>query len=206
MSEEIVDAPVDTELVVDEAVEVVDAPIQGEEALGDPGKKALDTMKAERNAERSRAKELQAERDALKAQLEGREAEYAKEQEQKRMAAEALAGANRRILSAELRAAAKGKLADPTDAALYINLDEFEVSEDGEVDSDALASAIDDLLARKSHLAADSRRFDGAADQGAKGEHRQSQLSATDLETMSAGEINQARRDGRLNKVLGINS
>ena len=117
---------------------------------------------------------------------------------------EALAAANKRILSAELRAAAKGKLADPTDAALYINLDEFDVSDDGEVDSDALASAIDDLIARKSHLAADSRRFDGAADQGAKGTQRLTQLSATDLDSMSPAEINLARREGRLNKVLGI--
>ena len=204
MSEEIVDAPVDTENTVDAPVEV-EAPIEGAEALGDPGKKALDTMKAERKAATDRAKAAEAERDALKAQLEGREAEHAAAQEKQRARDEALAVANKRILSAELRAAAKGKLADPSDAALYINLDEFEVSEDGEVDSDALASAIDDLLARKSHLAADGRRFDGAADQGAKGEPRQSQLSATDLETMSAAEINQARRDGRLNKVLGIN-
>jgi len=205
MSEEIVDAPVDTENTVDAPAEV-EAPIEGAEALGDPGKKALDTMKAERKAATDRAKAAEAERDALKAQLEGREAEHAAAQEKQRARDEALAVANKRILSAELRAAAKGKLADPSDAALYINLDEFEVSEDGEVDSDALASAIDDLLARKSHLAADSRRFDGAADQGAKGEPRQSQLSATDLETMSAAEINQARRDGRLNKVLGIQS
>ena len=204
MSEEIVDAPVDTENTVDAPVEV-EAPIEGAEALGDPGKKALDTMKAERKAATDRAKAAEAERDALKAQLEGREAEHAAAQEKQRARDEALAVANKRILSAELRAAAKGKLADPSDAALYINLDEFEVSEDGEVDSDALASAIDDLLARTAHLAADSRRFDGAADQGAKGEPRQSQLSATDLETMSAAEVNQARRDGRLNKVLGIN-
>ena len=205
MSEEIVDAPVDTENTVDAPVEV-EAPIEGAEALGDPGKRALDTMKAERKAATDRAKAAEAERDALRAQLEGREAEHAAAQEKQRARDEALAVANKRILSAELRAAAKGKLADPSDAALYINLDEFEVSEDGEVDSDALASAIDDLLARKSHLAADSRRFDGAADQGAKGEPRQSQLSATDLETMSAAEVNQARRDGRLNKALGIKS
>jgi len=204
MSEEIVDA-VGTELVVDEApVEVADAPVEGEEALGDPGKKALDAMKAQRKAALDEAKAAKAERDALKAQLEGRDQEYAAEQEKQRVKDEALAAANRRILSAELRAAAKGKLADPTDAALYIDLNEFEVSDDGEVDSDALASAIDDLIARKSHLAADSRRFDGAADQGAKGTQRLTQLSATDLDSMSPAEINSARREGRLNKVLGI--
>ena len=205
MSEEIVDA-VGTELVVDEApVEVADAPVEGEEALGDPGKKALDAMKAQRKAALDEAKAAKAERDALKAQLEGRDQEYAAEQEKQRVKDEALAAANKRILSAELRAAAKGKLADPTDAALYIDLNEFEVSDDGEVDSDALASAIDDLLARKSHLAADSRRFDGAADQGAQGQQRLTQLSAADLQNMTPAEVNQARRDGRLDTLLGKN-
>jgi len=204
MSDEIVDV-VDTEIVVDEApAEGSDAPIEGAEALGDAGKKALDAMKAQRKAALDEAKAAKAERDALKAQLEGRDAEYAAEQEKQRVKDEALAAANKRILSAELRAAAKGKLADPTDAALYIDLNEFEVSDEGEVDSDALASAIDDLIARKSHLAADSRRFDGAADQGAKGSPRVSQLTETNLESMSTAEINQARREGRLNKILGI--
>ena len=201
MSDEIVDA-VDTELV--EAPVEADAPIQGEEALGDPGKKALDAMKAERKAANDRAKAAEAERDALKAQLEGREAEHAKEQERQAAKDEALAAANKRILSAELRAAAKGKLADPTDAGLYIDLNEFEVSDDGDVNSDSLREAIDDLLARKPHLAADTRLFSGAADQGAKGTSGPSQLREADLDSMSVAEINQARRDGRLNKILGI--
>jgi hypothetical protein len=69
-----------------------------------------------------------------------------------------------------------------------------------------LREAIDDLLARKPHLAADNRLFSGAADQGAKGTSGPSQLRETDLESMSVAEINQARRDGRLNKLLGIKS
>jgi hypothetical protein len=203
MSDEIVDA-VDTEPI--EAAVEDEAPVEGADALGDAGKKALDAMKAQRKAAEARARELQAERDALKAQLEGREAEHAAEQERQRVKDEALAAANRRILSAELKAAAKGKLADPTDAGLYINLDEFEVSDDGDVDTDALVAAIDDLLARKSHLAADKRRFDGAADQGAQVPQRLTQLSAADLENMTHAEVNQARREGRLNRVLGIES
>lgn len=204
MSEETVDA-VDTEITVDVPVED-DAPVEGAEALGDPGKRALDAMKAERKAANDRAKAAEARAAELQAKLEGREAEFTAEQERQRAKDEALAGANRRILSAELRAAAKGKLADPSDAALYINLDDFEVSDDGEVDTDALRTAIDDLLARKSHLAADSRRFDGAADQGAQVPQRLSQLSQADLDNMSAADVNQARREGRLNRLLGIQS
>ena len=205
MSEEIVDA-VDTEPIVDDAPAGDEAPIEGAEALGDAGKKALDAMKAQRKAAESRAREAEARAAELEAKLQGREAEHAAEQEKQRVKDEALAGANRRILSAELRAAAKGKLADPTDAGLYINLDEFEVSDDGDVDTDALRGAIEDLLARKPHLAADNRRFDGGADQGAGGQQRLTQLSQADLDNMTAAEVNQARREGRLDRVLGIQS
>ena len=216
MSDEIVDA-VDTELEAPVEAEV-DAPIEGADALGDPGKKALDAMKAERKAANDRAKAAEARAAELAAKLEGREAEHAAEQERQRAKDEALAAANKRILAAQLKLEAKGKLADVSDALLNISLDEFEVSDDGDVDSDALASAIDDLLAdalasaiddllaRKPHLAADKRRFDGAADQGAQVPTRLTQLSAADLENMSPAEVNQARREGRLDRALGINS
>jgi hypothetical protein len=204
MSDEIVDA-VDTELEAPVEAEV-DAPIEGADALGDPGKKALDAMKAERKAANDRARAAEARAAELAAKLEGREAEHAAEQERQRAKDEALAAANKRILAAQLKLEAKGKLADVSDALLNISLDEFEVSDDGDVDSDALASAIDDLLARKPHLAADKRRFDGAADQGAQVPQRLTQLSAADLENMSPAEVNQARREGRLDRVLGINS
>ena len=204
MSDEIVDAVDTEETNVDEAE--VEAPVDGAEALGDPGKKALDTMKAQRKAANDRAKVAEAERDALKAQLEGREAEHAAEQEKQRTKDEALAAANKRILGAELKAAAKGKLADPTDASLYINLDDFDVSDEGDVDSDALSTAIDELLARKPHLAAGApRRFDGGADQGAGGTATKvRQLTDADLESMTPAQINDARKKGLLNKLLGV--
>lgn len=169
MSDETVDTSVDT--VVDEAEPIEDAPVEGADALGDAGKKALEAMKAQRKAALDEAKAAKAERDALKAQLEGREAEHAAEQERQRVKDEALAAANKRILGAELRAAAKGKLADPTDAALYINLDEFEVSDDGSVDTDALNEAVAELLVKKPHLAAGEQpRFAGGGDGGARPE------------------------------------
>lgn len=177
---------------------------EGAESLGDPGKQALDRMKAQRNAERDRAKAAEAERDALKALIDGKESEHAAEVERQKAKDEALAAANQRILSAELRAAAKGKLADPADAGLFIDLDSFEVGDDGEVDTDALNSAIDDLLARKPHLAATGRRFNGDGDGGARGgDPKLKQVTEVELESMTAEQINEARRDGRLNKLLG---
>jgi len=196
MSEEIVDA-VDTDTAVTTATEV-EAPIEGAEALGDAGKKALDTMKAERNAERIRARDAEARAAELEAKLQGREAEFAAEVEKRKTQNEA-------ILRAELKAAAKGKLADPTDAGLFINLSDFEVSESGDVDADALNAAIDDLVARKPHLGADkARRFDGDADTGPKGDGKPVQIrSREELSRMSPEEVVKAEAEGRLDDLLG---
>lgn len=194
-----------------ETAEDTDAPIEGEDALGDPGKKALDAMKAQRNAadKRARAAEARlAEFDAAEA-LKGKPAEeQALELARIQGRTEAAKAANARILRAELKAVATGKLADPSDAALFLDLDAFDVSEDGEIDSDAISDAIDELLTRKPHLAAgEARRFTGHADQGARGKSSQpAQVTQQELEAMSPEQVNEARRAGRLNKLLGTKS
>ncbi len=184
--------------------------LEGENALGDAGKKALDAMKAERNAERKAARELRQELERLRAEadLKSKPAEeQAIEAAKAEARAEAMAKANERILRSELRAAATGKLADPTDAALYIDLSSFEVGENGDVDSDALADAIADLVERKPHLAVQKKsRFDGAADQGPKREAGVQQITDREqLKSMSPEEIVKARNEGRLTKLLGGN-
>lgn len=149
----------------DGATEVV----PGEENLGDAGKKALDAMKADRNAARAKAAEAEAEIARLRAVAEGKEAEFKAEQERRAVEAAALGKANERIKKAEIRAAAAGKLNDPADALRYLDLDEFEVSDDGEVDTDAVKEAIDRLISTKPYLAvAQGTRFQGTADQGAR--------------------------------------
>lgn len=182
---------------------------EGQDALGDAGKKALDAMKAQRNAERTRAREAQRELDRIKAELALKDKpadEQALEQARSEARAEALSAANKRLVKSELKAAATGKLADPTDAALYINLDDFDVSEDGDVDSDALNDAIAELLTRKPHLAAQKQnRFDGDADQGAKGkDSKPTQLSRDDLKRMTDEQIETAKAAGQLDRLLGL--
>ena len=141
---------------------------EGETALGDAGKKALDAMKADRNAAKSEAKRLSDELAALKAQVEGREAEHAATLEAQRVKDEALSAANQRILTWAVRAEAAAKLADPADALRFLDLSTFEVGPDGEVDGDAVASAINDLVTNKPYLAAQGSRFKGDADGGAR--------------------------------------
>ncbi|MEU7814123.1 hypothetical protein [Pseudonocardia sp. NPDC049154] len=148
-----------------------DADPPGAEHLGDPGKKALETMKAERKAARDEVARIKAEYDAYKAKQEGKEAEHQAQLERDRVQADALAKANQKILKAELRAASAGKLADPADALRFLDLDEFEVDENGEVDTTAVTAAIDDLLKTKPYLAAQGgKRFQGGADGGPRNE------------------------------------
>jgi hypothetical protein len=193
------------ESTTEPTVETAPEAIEGQEALGDPGKKALDTMKGERNAARDEAKALKARLDALEAQAAGREAEHAAEIEKQRVKDEALSAANQRILRSELKAAATGKLADPADAALFVNLAEFTVSDDGDVDSGALDAAISDLLTRKPHLAAKQGRFDGSADQGGtRTTGDPAQITLEQLKSMTPEQIVAADEAGQLKGVLGV--
>lgn len=182
----------------------------GETALGDAGKQALDRMKADRNKSRDRANDLQAQLNtALEnlAKLQGKEAEFTAAQEAQRIKDEALAGANQRILKAEFRAAAAGKLNDPADALAYIDLSSFEVSDDGAVDSDAIAAAITDLITTKPYLAAQGGRFQGGADAGTRKETGSGQLTEADVKRLSAegnhAAIVKAKEEGRLRDYLG---
>lgn len=124
-----------------------DADPEGAEELGDAGKQALARMKEKVKAANARARAAEA-----------RAAEAGDKDETDRVRREAetaaTAKANARILKAEIRAAAAGKLADPTDALAFLSTNDFEVDDDGDVDADEIAAAIDDLVRRKPHLAA----------------------------------------------------
>jgi len=146
---------------------VVDSPIEGEEALGDPGKRALALMKASLAAEKKEKADLAKRLAELELKSKSAE-EQAVEAARAEGRSEVKTNADTKILRSELKALATGKLADPADAALFINLADFTVSDDGDVDSDALSAAIADLITRKPHLAAPAQqRFEGGGDGGA---------------------------------------
>lgn len=182
---------------------------EGEAALGDAGKKALDAMKADRNKYRDDLKSLRDEFDAFKAKADGKEAEHAAALEAQRIKDEALAAANERIVSAELRAAAKGKVADDvlSDLGLFIKPSDFEVGDDGSVDPDAITRAVDDLIKNKPSLAAQGKRFQGTADGGARNDATKvGQLTEADVKRLASEgrheEIVKAREEGRLRDYL----
>ncbi|MFG3492997.1 hypothetical protein [Streptomyces sp. NPDC047972] len=184
---------------------------EGAEALGDPGKKALDTMKGKWQGERDKRRELERRLAELEQPAAGETPDpdaLLRQAEQK-----ALARVNDRILRAEVKAAAAGKLADPADAYRFLDLTRLEVDADGNVDSDEVADAIDDLIKTKPYLAAQGGtprpRFQGTADSGArKGNGRPSQLTEADVKRLSAAgrhaEIVKAQNEGRLDDYLGL--
>ncbi len=175
-----------------------DADPEGADALGDKGKRALASMKGKWRTERDKRRELEA-------QLAEKDGADDTEKARRKAEADALAKANGRILRAEIRAAAKGRLADPKDALTFLDLEQFEVGEDGEIDTGEIEEAIADLLKNKPYLAAQSRqRFQGTGDGGAaRKASRPKQLTEQDLKTMTPEQIVKAQDEGRLDKLLG---
>lgn len=136
--------------------------------LGDAGKKALDAERAERKKAERRAKDLDAELAKLR-EASMSEQEKAVEAARREAREEAFKSVNQRLVAAEVRAAAGGRLADPEDAVRFLDLDQFPISDGGDVDTRAIISAVDGLVKQKPYLAAGATRPAGDADQGARG-------------------------------------
>jgi hypothetical protein len=173
----------------------------------DPAKllNAYEAEKAKRKEQDAAIRDLRSELDAIKAKAEGKEAEFAAQQEAQRVKDEALAVANDRILKAEVRAQAAAKLADPQDALRFLDLSGFEVGPDGEVDASLIASAIEDLITKKPYLAAQGgKKFQGSADGGARNDaNKVSQLSRSDMDRMSPEQKAAAYDAGQFDDLLG---
>ncbi|MDX2538590.1 hypothetical protein [Streptomyces scabiei] len=133
-----------------------------DDRLGEGGKKALQTERDARKAAEDRVKELEgklsrkpkpddkggdgkggpgADADAIKTEIR----------------AEIAAETNARLIRAEVKAAAAGKLADPADAPKFIDLSKIKVGEDGDPDAKQIKKAIEDLLKEKPYLAANGQ-------------------------------------------------
>lgn len=153
--------------------------------------------------EAATARDRVAELEAQVAKLAGKEAEYAELQAKRETETAALAKANDRILKSEVKAAAKGVLADPQDAYKFLDLDSFEVDDDGNVDEGAIASALADLVKSKPYLAAQGKRFQGSADGGARNDTAKvSQLSEADMSRMTPEQIAEAHDKGQFDDLL----
>ncbi|MFI2612060.1 hypothetical protein [Kitasatospora sp. NPDC018619] len=128
----------------------------GTAALGDPGKRALDAMKAERAAARQQAAAEKKRADELAAKVAEFEDRDKTELEKATAAAEQASrraeAATARAVRAEVRALAAGQFADPDDAAAFLDLATYADSS-GEIDTSTITADLAALLERKPHLA-----------------------------------------------------
>jgi hypothetical protein len=183
----------------------VEAPAAPE--VRDPAKllSAYEAEKAKRKETDAALRDIRSEFDAFRAKADGKEAEFTAAQEAQRAQDAMLAKANERIVSSELRLAAKGKVNDDVlgDLTKFINPSDFEVGDDGSVNEAAIAAAIDDLIRSRPSFVAQSKRFQGTADGGARnGSTKPSQLTRADLAGMSPEQTEAARAEGRFDDLL----
>lgn len=188
---------------------------EGAEHLGDPGKKALDAMKARvkaaedaKRASDTAARDLAARLKALEdaeADRNRTEEERAAAQAQRNAEQAAIAKANQRLLRADVRSAAAGKLRDPADALAFLDLASLSITEDGDTDPQQIDAAIADLLEKRPYLGVDSKPTFAKQDTAAtktKDAAGPKQLTREDLKTMTASQINDARRKGQLDTLM----
>jgi hypothetical protein len=147
-----------------------------------------------REAEAKLAKQAQEAASSAKSEVE-------KAREEGRAEARAEVLKDRALDKVESKAA---KLfADPEDARALLASQVDDFIDDGKVDSEAIDKALAELLKRKPHLGADTRRFKGGADGGARGgDGNQNMLTAADIRKLAAegkhAEIDKARAEGRI--------
>lgn len=182
-----------------------------DESLGPKGEKALKAEKDKRRAAQAELREWKAlglKPADIKKILDDRKGDEDKPDVDKiRNDAKAEAQAElmeSRVLD-KIEAKAGKLFADPDDAAALLmkDRDADEFLDDGKIDVEAIEDALKELLEKKPYLAAQGgKRFQGGADGGARKDSRPAQLTRADLAQMSPQEIEKARKEGRLERLL----
>ncbi len=127
-------------------------------------------------------------------------AQKAQEKAEKK-AQEAIERANKRLIQAEiLRAATEHKALKPEHMHRLIDTENVTIGDDGLVTG--VEDAVKSFLEVNPEYVGDSRAV-GPVDQGARGT-TPSQLTRDDLKSMSPEQINKARKEGRLDRVMGV--
>ncbi len=149
---------------------------KSDESLGEGGIRALEAERELRKEAEARARA--AERASREATSDREKAIADAKAEARR---EILDEANGRLLRAEVKAAAAGKFTNPEVAVKLLDLTAFKVADDGSVDTKAIETAIDKLLADEPYLAAKATTPSGSADGGRKGDPAASTIDMNTL-------------------------
>lgn len=142
--------------------------------------------------------------------------ELEKAQEAASKATERINAVTQRAVTAEVKALAADKFADPSDAAAFLDLKKYS-KEDGDIDTAAIAADLADLIEKKPHLGkpagpADPRAPRPNPAQGASGSGAAEppQLTRDDVERLAKegkhAEIEKARLEGRLTQLMTTKS
>lgn len=126
-----------------------DADPPGTEALNDPGKRALDSMKGKLQAAKAALAAEKAKNATLTAPKPGDE--LTPEQLREQIRGEVAAEFKLPLLKSSIRAAA-GQFHDPADAVLNLDLTHFDADENNEFDAEEISDALTELLAKKPWL------------------------------------------------------
>lgn len=133
--------------------------------LGDAGKELLAKLRKEaKDAERRAAAAERKAAELERAGLSEQDRKVAEAREEARR--EALGEVNARLVAAEVRARAAGKLANPELAAKLLDLSTFTPDDGGDIDGDAITAAIDELVKAEPYLAASPATGGGSGGQG----------------------------------------
>lgn len=167
----------------------------------DKGREALRKKNAENLSLRRRLRETEKKLADSSKPADGEEVDVDKIREQAKT--EAAAEALRERVMDKIEAKAR-KFADSEDAAAILlrthQVDDF--IDDGKIDVSAIAEALDELADSKPHLVA-KQTTAGEFDSGrGKGRYK-GQLDKGDLANMTPEQINAARKDGRLDRLMG---
>lgn len=128
----------------------------------DPGAETVDVAKLKATLAAERRARAAAEREAAKLRDEhATDADKAIAAARDEGRREALGQVTGRMIEAEVRAAAAGRLADPADAVRLIDLTGF-VGDDGDIDAKAIAAAVDELVETKPYLRAGEPKANGS--------------------------------------------
>jgi len=193
---------IEAEETVEDSTDTPDDP-EGADKLGDPGKRALDAMKARYKAEREARKELERKlAEAVKKSDDGDKPDL--EEIRRKAAEEARAEMLRERVLDKIEARAGRRFVDAEDAAALLlrrhDVDDF--IDGGKVDMDAINEALEELGESKPWLLA-TKGSGGSFDSGRGKKPDKAQLTREDLKGMTYAQIEKARREGRLDRLMG---
>ena len=124
----------------------------GADALGDPGKRALEAMKTKNKALAEKNRQQAAELARLKAPKDGET--LTEDQIRDKLRAEVRAELAAPLWRSSVRAAAAAlDFHDPADAARFLDMSEFDMGDDGDYDADEIHDKLSELLGKKPWLA-----------------------------------------------------